>query len=222
MAGLRALIRGLTQVLRLTTTQFGCTFLYVWPAVLVSHVAFTAHGDPGKMATPLYGRRSIVRRTATIGGRIALVALVMIVGAACGRTSAPKQCLQFSSDLMPDLAGGLVRKDFRIANAWAVKSDQMIDSSGVKFPAYFLSADIVAPSGEAVVGTWVTTEITKPGLIYSVSPLAQKYTTWAKAGDASTAGINMDSPGAKESAACVLNNRPASPQTGVTPKTTTP
>jgi hypothetical protein len=174
------------------------------------------------MATPLYGSRSIVRRTATIGGRIALVALVMILGAACGRTSAPKQCLQFSADLMPDLAGGLIRKDFRIANAWAVKSDQMIDSSGVKFPAYFLSADIVAPSGEAVVGTWVTTEITKPGLIYSVSPLAQKYTTWAKAGDASTAGINLDTPGAKESVGCVLSNRPATPQTGVTPKTTTP
>jgi hypothetical protein len=174
------------------------------------------------MATPLYGRRSIVRRTVAVGGRIALVALVMIFGAACGRTSAPKACLQFASDLMPDLAGGLVRKDFRIANAWAVKSDQMIDSSGVKFPAYFLSADIVAPSGEAVVGTWVTTEITKPGLIYSVSPLAQKYTTWAKAGDASTAGITMQSAGAKESVACVLNNRPGGAQTGTTTKTTTP
>ena len=174
------------------------------------------------MATPLYGRRSIVSRTVTIGGRISLVALVMIVGAACGPKSAPRACLQFSADLMPDLAGGLIRKDFRIANAWAVKSDQMIDSSGVKFPAYFLSADIVAPSGEAVVSTWVTTEITKPGLIYSVSPQAQKYTTWAKVGDASTPGITMDSPGAKESIACVLNNRPASPPAVATPKSTTP
>ena len=174
------------------------------------------------MATPLHGRRSIVRRTVTIGGRIALVALVMIIGAACGPKSAPRACLQFSADLMPDLAGGLIRKDFRIANAWAVKSDQMIDSSGVKFPAYFLSADIVAPSGEAVVGTWVTTEIAKPGLIWSVSPLAQKYTTWAKAGDASTAGITIDTQGAKESVACVLNNRPASPQPGVTSRPTTP
>ena len=170
------------------------------------------------MATPLYGRRSIVRRTATIGGRIAVVALVMIVGTACGPKSAPRACLQFSADLMPDLAAGLIRKDFRIANAWAVKSDQMIDSSGVKFPAYFLSADIVAPSGEAVVGTWVTTEITKPGLIYSVSPQAKKYTSWAKAGDASTAGISMESAGAKESVACVLSGRATSPQAGVAPK----
>ena len=154
--------------------------------------------------------------------RIALVGLATILSASCSKAPASLPCLQFSADLMPDLAGGLIRKDFRIANAWAVKSDQMIDSSGVKFPAYFLSADIVAPSGEAVVGTWVTTEITKPGLIYSVSPLAQKYTTWAKAGDASTAGITIDSPGAKESAACVLSNRPASPQAGVTPKPTTP
>jgi hypothetical protein len=123
---------------------------------------------------------------------------------------------------MPDLAGGLIRKDFRIANAWAVKSDQMIDSSGVKFPAYFLSADIIAPSGEAVVGTWVTTEVTKPGLIYSISPQAKKYSSWAQAGDASTAGITMQSAGAKESVACVLNSRPATPQTGTTPKTTTP
>src|SRR5256714_10433036 len=155
--------------------------------------------------------------------RVGLVVLAMIFAAACNRTpSTPSACLQFSSDLMPDLAGGLIRKDFRIANAWAVKSDQMIDSSGVKFPAYFLSADIVAPNGEAVPGTWVTTEITKPGLIYSVSPQAKKYTTWAKAGDASTAGITMESAGAKEAVACVLNGRAASPQAGVTPKATTP
>jgi hypothetical protein len=98
-----------------------------------------------------------------------------------------------------------------MANAWAVKSDQMIDSSGVKFPAYFLSADIIAPSGQAVVGTWLTTEITKPGLMYSVSPQAKKYTNWAEAGDKSTVGINMDTPGAKASIGCVLNGRAKSP-----------
>jgi hypothetical protein len=164
------------------------------------------------MTSLLLDKRSILKRTATVGGRIALVALVMILGAACGRTSAPKACLQFSSDLMPDLAGGLLRKDFRIANAWAVKSDQMIDSSGVKFPAYFLSADIVAPSGEAVVGTWITTEITKPGLIYSVSPQAKKYTSWAQVGAPSTAGITMETAGAKESVSCVLSGRASSPR----------
>src|SRR5256885_8666859 len=128
----------------------------------------------------------------------------------------------FASDLMPDLAGGLVRKDFRIANAWAVKSDQMIDSSGVKFPAYFLSADIIAPNGEAVPGTWVTTQITKPGLIWAVSPQAKKDTSWAKAGDSSTAGIAMETPGAKESVACVLEGRATTPKAGVVPKATTP
>lgn len=162
--------------------------------------------------SPVLDERSPVTRAVTIGGRIALVALVMIFGAACGRTAAPKACLQFSSGLMPDLAGGMIRKDFRVANAWAVKSDQMIDSSGVKFPAYFLSADIVAPTGEAVVGTWVTTEITKPGLIYSVSPQAKKYTSWAQVGDPSTAGITMETPGAKESVSCVLNNRAGAPK----------
>jgi len=175
------------------------------------------------MAFSLLDSRSMLKRTVATGGRSLILVLAIFIGASCSRTSsAPRACLQFSSDLMPDLAGGLIRKDFRIANAWAVKSDQMIDSSGVKFPAYFLSADIVAPSGEAVPGTWVTTEITKPGLIYSVSPQAQKYTSWAKSGDASTAGITMQSPGAKESVACVLNGRPASPQAGVTPKATTP
>jgi len=135
----------------------------------------------------------------------------MIPGVACSRTSsAPTACFQFSSDLMPDLARGLIRKDFRIANAWAIKSDKMIDSSGVKFPAYFLSADVIAPNGEAVPATWVTTQITKPGLIWSVSPQAQKYTSWAKAGDASTTGFTMETAGAKESVACVLSGRPAS------------
>jgi hypothetical protein len=148
---------------------------------------------------------------------------MIILGVSCSRdSSAPQACLQFSSDLMPDLAGGLIRKDFRIANAWAIKSDQMIDSSGVKFSAYFLSADIIAPSGEAVPGTWVTTQITQPGLIWSVSPQAQKYTSWAKAGDASTAGMTMESAGAKESVACVLSGRPATPQAGAIPKATTP
>src|SRR3954464_2463907 len=149
------------------------------------------------------------------GGVVLCLALVTTVGASCSRTSsAPQPCLQFSSDLMPDLAGGLIRKDFRIANAWAVKSDQMVDSSGVKFPAYFLSADIIAPSGEAVPGTWVTTEITKPGLIFSLSPQARKYSSWAQAAAPATAGITMESPGAKESVACVLNGRAGSPQGG--------
>ena len=141
--------------------------------------------------------------------RIAGVMLALIAVAACGgsSSSAPSQCLQFSSDLMPDLARGLIRPDFRVANAWAVKSGQMIDSSGVKFPAYFVSADIIAPNGEAVPGTWVTTAITKPGLIWSVSPQAQKYSTWAKVGDASTTGITMQTAGAKESISCVLSSR---------------
>ncbi len=158
--------------------------------------------------------QSIVARAATIGIRIAFLALAMIAAASCARTAAPKACLQFSPDLMPTFAGGLSRKDFRLANAWAVKSDKMIDSSGVKFPSYFLSADIISPSGEAVVGTWVTTEVTKGGLIFSVSPQAKKYSNWAQAGDASTAGINMETPGAKESVACVLENRAGSAKTG--------
>lgn len=162
------------------------------------------------MATPMVDRRSIVSRTATNGGRISFVALVMIFGAGCGRTPPPKACLQFSPDLMPAFAEGLIRKDFRMANAWAVKSDQMIDSSGVKVPAYFVSADIIAPNGEAVVGTWLTTDVTKAGLMYSVSPQAAKYTTWTKAGDPSTVGISMETPGAKESASCVLSGRASS------------
>jgi hypothetical protein len=154
--------------------------------------------------------------------RIAFAALVTILGSSCARTAAPKACLQFSSDLMPPFADGLVRKDFRVANAWAVKADTSIDSSGVKLPAYFLSADIIAPNGEAVVGTWLTTDVAKPGLVYSVSPQAKKYTKWAPAGDRSTAGISTETPGAKESISCVLNGRGKSPQPGVLPKATTP
>ena len=174
------------------------------------------------MESPLLHKRSQVGRAATMATRVVLGSLVIIAGASCKPAAKPSQCLQFSADLMPAFAGGLVRKDLRLANAWAVKSDQMVDSAGVKFPAYFVSADIIASNGEAVPGTWLTTEITKPGLIYSVSPQAQKYTTWAKSGDASTAGITMQSAGAKESVACVLNNRPAGSVTGTTPKATTP
>ena len=154
--------------------------------------------------------------------RVSLIGLVMIAGVACSKAPAPLPCLQFSADLMPDLAGGLIRKDFRMANAWAVKSDQTIDSVGVKVPSYFLSADIIAPNGEPVVGTWITTDVTKPGLIYSVSPQAKKYTSFVQAGGAETIGITMDKPGAKESISCVLNGRAKSPQPGVAPGATTP
>jgi len=167
------------------------------------------------MANPLFDKRSIVTRAPTIGGRIALVALVMIFGASCGRTPAPKQCFQFSPDLMQLFTRGLIRKEFRMANAWAVKADQSIDSSGVKLPAYFLSADIIAPNGEAVVGTWLTTDVSKAGLMYSVSPQAKKYTNWAQVGGPSTAGISMETEGAKASVSCVLNGRAGSPQVGV-------
>jgi hypothetical protein len=139
--------------------------------------------------------QSTLRRTATIYGRLASVALVTIIGASCSRVAAPPACLQFSADLMPDLAGGLIRKDFRIANAWGVKSDTTIDSVGVKVPAYFLSADVIAPNGEAIV---------------------------VQAGGAETAGITMDKPGAKESITCVLNGRAKAPQPGVAPGATTP
>lgn len=37
LAGLQPFIRGLTGVLRLTSSQFGCTFLYVVSGVLVSY-----------------------------------------------------------------------------------------------------------------------------------------------------------------------------------------
>ena len=179
------------------------------------------------MRSPLLDERLIGERTfrvplpASRFPLIVLSALVIIAGASCKAAPTP-QCLQFAADLMPAFAGGLIQKNLRVANAWAVKSDQMIDSAGVKFPAYFVSADIIAPNGEAVPGTWLTTEITKPGLIYSVSPQAQKYTSWAKSGDVSTAGITMQSVGAKESVACVLNNRPGGAQTTTTTKTTTP
>ena len=161
-----------------------------------------------------------MNRTVTMGGRTALVTLVMIFGAACAKAPAPSHCLQFAADLMPPLAGGLIRKDFRLANAWAVKAEQPIDSSGVKLPAYFLSADIIAPNGEAVVGTWLTTDVSKPGLIYSVSPQAQKYSSWAKVGDRLTTGISMTTPSAKESVSCVLNARASSGQAGAAPRAT--
>ena len=164
--------------------------------------------------------KSTLKRAATLGGRVFVAVLVML--GACKPAPPPKQCLQFSADLMPDLAGGLIRKDFRVANAWAVKSDQTIDSASVKVPAYYLSADIIAPSGEAVVGTWLTTDVSKPGLIYSLSPQAKKYSNWLQAGPPATAGITMEGSGAKESVTCVLNGRARSPQPGVAPVATTP
>ena len=174
------------------------------------------------MASLLFEKRSILARTTTVGGRICSLALATILGASCSKSpaSASRACLQFSSDMMPAFAGGMIRKDFRLSNAWAVKADSSIDSAGVKLPAYFLSADIIAPNGEAVVGTWLTTNVAQPGLVYSVSPQAKKYSNWAQAGagDKSTAGLTMATPGAKESITCVLNSRPKTSTTSIPAK----
>lgn len=142
-----------------------------------------------------------------------LLALVMIV-AACKSTAPLKECIPYSPDLMQHFSDGLVRKDFRIANAWVVKSDKPMDA-GVA--AYFLSADIIAPNGEAVVGTWLTDDIAKGGRIYSVSPQATKYTNWGGVGDRSTAGFTVETGGAKESIDCVLSHRGKAAQAGATP-----
>src|ERR1700716_2613444 len=95
---------------------------------------FHSSKETGRMESPLLHKRSQVGRAATIAGRVVLGALVIIAGASCKAAPTP-QCLQFAADLMPPFAGGLVRKDLRLANACAVKSDQMVDSAGVKFPA---------------------------------------------------------------------------------------
>src|SRR5258705_13921948 len=139
-----------------------------------------------------------MNRTVTMGGRTALVPLVMILGAACGKSPAPSQCLQFAADLMPPLAGGLIRKDFRLANAWAIKAEQPIDSSGVKLPAYFLSADIIAPNGEAVVGTWLNTDVTKAGLVFSGWPPGEKKSMLVEEGDWFMLGGMITKPGKNE------------------------
>jgi hypothetical protein len=115
---------------------------------------------------------------------------------------------------MQRFTDGLIRKDFRLANAWAVKSDRMMDT----VPGYFVSADIVAPNGEAVIGTWLTDNITTGGKIYSVSTQATKYSNWGGVGDRASAGSDMGSAGAKESVACVLTHRAvAAPAASSTP-----
>jgi hypothetical protein len=140
-----------------------------------------------------------------------LVTLLATLLGACKRDAPPpKECVAYPPDLTLSLETGLLRRDFRIANAWAVKSDKPTS-------AYFLSADIVAPNGEAVVGTWVTDDITKDGHVYSLSRQALKYTKWGGVGDAATEGLTVESPGAKESITCVLTHRAKPGQAGVTP-----
>src|SRR3954469_413473 len=142
---------------------------------------------------------------------IAVASLLVTLLGACKRDApVAKECVAYPPDLTLSLETGLLRRDFRILNAWSVKSDKPT-------PAYFLSADIVAPNGEAVVGTWVTDDITKEGHVYSLSRQALKYTKWGGVGDAATAGLTVETPGAKESITCVLTHRAKPGQVGVTP-----
>ena len=142
-----------------------------------------------------------------------LLALVMVVAACKSNTPALKTCIPYSPDLMQHFADGLKRKDFRLVNAWVVKSDKAMDS----VPAYFLSADIVAPNGEAVVGTWLTDNIATGGRIYSVSTQALKYSNYGGVGDPATAGVTIDTGGAKESRECVSSHRTKTPASASAP-----
>jgi hypothetical protein len=131
-----------------------------------------------------------------------LLAIVMLV-AACKSTPPVRECVPYPPALMPRFTDGLIRKDFRLANAWAVKSDKPMET----LAGYFVSADIIAPNGEAVIGTWLTDNIMTAGKIYSVSPQATKYSNWGGVGDKATAGVTMETGGAAESRACVQNHR---------------
>ena len=150
--------------------------------------------------------RSATLRKVT-GSMFAGLVVAAVVACAPPKDKAVSRCIAFPPELLTLVANGFNNQQFRIANGWAVESGTPMDSASKKVNAYFMSADIVAPNGEAVVGTWMTNDPTRAGKIYSVSPLAAKYTNWAKAGDAATQTISMDTPGAKESIQCVLQNR---------------
>ena len=134
-----------------------------------------------------------------------LLVLVAIAVACKPNDSTPRVCSAYPAELMQRFADGLKRKDFRLMNAWVVKSDKPMQN----VPGYFLSADIIAPNGEAVVGTWLTDNITTGGRIYSVSPQALKYSNWGGVGDPATAGVSVETGGAAESRACVVTHRSA-------------
>ena len=141
---------------------------------------------------------------------------IVLIAAACKPAAPPvRECVPYPVALMPRFTDGLIRKDFRLANAWVVKSDKPMET----LAGYFLSADIIAPNGEAVIGTWLTDNIMTPGKIYSVSPQATKYSNWGGVGDKATAGVTMETGGAAESRMCVQNHRG---QAAATPAPATP
>lgn len=142
------------------------------------------------------------------GGSFLILIVAGVIG--CGKSkdaSAVSRCIAYPPELLTLVANGFNDKAFRIANGWAVESGTPMDSANKKVNAYFMSADVVAPNGEAVVGTWLTNDPTRAGRFFSVSPQATKYTNWGKVGDSETRTITMETPGAKESIDCVLQNR---------------
>ncbi|MEO8908632.1 MAG: hypothetical protein ABI408_00185 [Gemmatimonadaceae bacterium] len=151
--------------------------------------------------------RIAVMRKIVVGVLPVLAALALGACAKSKDASAVSRCIAYPPEVLTLVANGFIDKAFRIANGWSVESGTPIDSAGKKVNAYFMSADIVASNGEAVVGTWLTNDPTRAGKFYSVSPQAVKYTNWGHAGDVDTKTISMDTPGAKESIDCVLQNR---------------
>jgi hypothetical protein len=153
--------------------------------------------------------------------RQTLLALGLLVAAACGGNDEPNQqpqakpaettaapttttpssrCEKVSSALLNAIAEGLtVSGSGTLRSGYAVKSK---DFSKV----YMVAADIqgVGMEGTDEVGVWATNSLDGSGSIFAVDGFAQEFSDWGD-GDTTDANITQSSDGVSEARECASN-----------------
>jgi hypothetical protein len=147
---------------------------------------------------------------------LALLAAIVVVVAACGggdeaaapTTTGPaaeRETTTAGTALSPRCTAGTAAITHAIASGLKGKGRQLTSVYAVKSTAFgsvfFVSGRINgAPSNP--IGTWATNNLNLGGLMFSVDPVAKKYSRWAN-GAAFEPKLTMKIDGARDSRACV-------------------
>jgi hypothetical protein len=134
----------------------------------------------------------------------AALLLAVAVLAGCGgdddsgssASSVSHLCEAATSAIMTPLGNSLDNERDRLSNGQIVKSSEHED-------IYFVSAELDGPGfqGPGDIATWATTSPGGAEAIYSVDPLAKRYTSWRDG--TAIAGLSLEDEGAQQSRECV-------------------
>jgi hypothetical protein len=112
-------------------------------------------------------------------------------------TAGPKlnpRCTEGTTTIADAIASGLKGKGRTLSSVYAVKS--------TAYGSVFLVSGRIQGAPSNPIGTWATNNLNLGGLMFSVDPVAKKFSRWADGG-AFDPKLTMKIDGARASRACV-------------------